>query len=144
MNPPPTSLPITSLRVIPMHQPQACCILRQTDWRFNSYMIVYMLECHSPKCLYDLEAPAYPLVAKCLICFLPTVHSFTLNTISLVMLSRHESPRQNESPLSTPRILCSHRWPSRDLTGPQKSWVWLSCCVDSVENENRDYAYFSF
>ena len=29
MNPPPTSLPITSLWVIPMHQPQACCILRQ-------------------------------------------------------------------------------------------------------------------
>ena len=28
MNPPPTSLPITSLWVIPMHQPQACCILR--------------------------------------------------------------------------------------------------------------------
>ena len=28
--PPPTSLPITSLWVIPMHQPQACCILRQT------------------------------------------------------------------------------------------------------------------
>ena len=30
MNPPLTSLPITSLWVIPMHQPQACCILRQT------------------------------------------------------------------------------------------------------------------
>ena len=30
MNPPPTSLPIISLWVIPMHQPQACCILRRT------------------------------------------------------------------------------------------------------------------
>ena len=28
--PPPTSLPTTSLWVIPMHQPQACCTLRQT------------------------------------------------------------------------------------------------------------------
>ena len=28
--PPPTSLPITSLWVIPMHQLQACCILHQT------------------------------------------------------------------------------------------------------------------
>ena len=30
MNPPPTSLPITSLWVIPVHQPQACCILHRT------------------------------------------------------------------------------------------------------------------
>ena len=30
LNPPPTSLPITSLWVIPMRQPQACCILHQT------------------------------------------------------------------------------------------------------------------
>ena len=28
--PPPSSLPTTSLWVIPMHQPQACCTLRQT------------------------------------------------------------------------------------------------------------------
>ena len=28
MNPPPTSLSTTSLLVIPMHQPQACCTLR--------------------------------------------------------------------------------------------------------------------
>ena len=38
MNPPPTSLPITSLWVIPMHQPQACCILHRT-------MILYMFQC---------------------------------------------------------------------------------------------------
>ena len=30
MNPPPTSLPTTSLWVISVHQPQACCILHQT------------------------------------------------------------------------------------------------------------------
>ena len=30
MNPPPTSLPTTSLWVIPMHLPQASCTLRQT------------------------------------------------------------------------------------------------------------------
>ena len=31
--PPPTSLPITSFWVIPMHQPQACC------WSENSYAV---------------------------------------------------------------------------------------------------------
>ena len=30
MKPPPTSLPTTSLWVIPVHQPQACCILHRT------------------------------------------------------------------------------------------------------------------
>ena len=30
MNPPPTSLPATSLWVIPVHQPQVCCILHRT------------------------------------------------------------------------------------------------------------------
>ena len=37
MNPPPTSLPITSLWVIPMHQPQACCTRRQT-WTGDSIL----------------------------------------------------------------------------------------------------------
>ena len=30
------------------------------DWRFNSYMIVYMLECHSPKSSHPLPLPLSP------------------------------------------------------------------------------------
>ena len=37
-NPPPTSLPVPSLWVIPVHQPQASCILHQT-WTGNSFLI---------------------------------------------------------------------------------------------------------
>ena len=40
LNPPPTSLPIPSLWVIPMHQPQASCILHWT-WTGDSFHIWY-------------------------------------------------------------------------------------------------------
>ena len=38
--PPPTSFPIPSLWVIPVHQPQASCILHRT-WTGNSFLICY-------------------------------------------------------------------------------------------------------
>ena len=40
LNPPPASLPIPSLWVIPVHQPQASCILHQT-WTGGSFLIWY-------------------------------------------------------------------------------------------------------
>ena len=40
LNPPTTSLPIPSLWVIPVHQPQASCILHQT-WTGDSFLIWY-------------------------------------------------------------------------------------------------------
>ena len=40
LNPPPTSLPIPSLWVIPVHQPQASCILHRT-WTGDSFCIWY-------------------------------------------------------------------------------------------------------
>ena len=40
LNPPPTSLPIPSLWVVPVHQPQASCILHRT-WTGNSFLIWY-------------------------------------------------------------------------------------------------------
>ena len=40
LNPPPTSLPVPSLWFIPVHQPQASCILHRT-WTGDSFLIWY-------------------------------------------------------------------------------------------------------
>ena len=43
------------------------------DWRFDSYMIVYMLQCHSPKSSHPLPLPLSPKVHYthlCLFCCL--------------------------------------------------------------------------
>ena len=40
LNPPPSSLPIPSLWVVPVHQPQASCIVHQT-WTGNSFHTWY-------------------------------------------------------------------------------------------------------
>ena len=53
LNPPPTSFPIPSLWVLPVHQPQASCILHRT-WTGDSFLIWYytcfnaILPNHSP------------------------------------------------------------------------------------------------
>ena len=38
------------------------------DWRFNSYMMVYMLECHSPKSSHPLRLPLSPKVRYTHLC----------------------------------------------------------------------------
>jgi len=71
LNPPPTSLPIPSLRVIPVHQPKHP--VSNLDWRFVSYMILYMFQCHSPKSSNPLPLPQSPKdcsIHLCLFCCL--------------------------------------------------------------------------
>ena len=61
LNPPPTSFPISSLWVIPLHQPQASLYpVLNLDWRFVSYMTLYMFQCHSPKSSHPLPLPQSP------------------------------------------------------------------------------------
>ena len=89
--PPPTTHPISSLWIIPVHQPQASCILypvSNIDWRFISYLIVYMFQCHSPKSSHPFPLPQSPKVHSihlCLFCCLAyrVIITIFLNSIYL-------------------------------------------------------------
>ena len=71
LNPPPSSLPIPSLWVIPVHQPQASCILHRT-WTGNSFLIWYytcfnaILPNHPP----NPQSPKDCSIHLCLFCCL--------------------------------------------------------------------------
>ena len=53
LNPPPSSFPVPSLRVVPVHQLQASSIMHRTwtgdSFHILSYVSCYMFQCHFPK-----------------------------------------------------------------------------------------------
>ena len=73
LNPPPSPLPVPSLRVIPVHQPPSIQYhALNLDWRLISY-ILYMFQCHSPKSSHPLPLPQSPKdcsIRLCLFCCL--------------------------------------------------------------------------
>ena len=58
LNPPPTSLPIPSLWVIPVH-PISCI-----EHRLAFHFLLYMFQCHSPKSPHPLPLPQSPKVCS--------------------------------------------------------------------------------
>ena len=57
LNAPPSSLPVPSLWVISVHQPQASSIMHRT-WTGDSFHIWYCtFQCHSPKSSHPLPLP---------------------------------------------------------------------------------------
>ena len=69
LKPAPTSLPISSLWVIPVHQPQASCIMNWT-WASDSFHSFHwhMFQCHSPKSSHPLPLPQSPKICSIHLC----------------------------------------------------------------------------
>ena len=89
LNPPPASLPVPSLWVIPVHQPQASCILHRT-WTGDSFlMILYMFQCHSPKSSHPLPLPQSPKVCSILLCLFCCLAYRVIVTIFLNSIYMH-------------------------------------------------------
>ena len=61
---PPSHLPPHNISLGHPHAPAPSMLYPASDidWRFNSYMIVYMLVCHSPKSSHPVPLPLSPKV----------------------------------------------------------------------------------
>ena len=82
--PPPTSLPIPSLWVIPVHQPQASGILHRT-WTGDSFLIWYytcfnvILPNHPPSLSHRVQKTVLYICLFCCLAYITYV-SYTVNT----------------------------------------------------------------
>ena len=88
---PPSHLPPHNISLGHHHAPAPSMLYPalDIDWRFDSYMIVYMLQCHSPKSSHPL--PLSPKVCSthlCLFCCLAyrVIIAFFLNSIYIYVL----------------------------------------------------------
>ena len=87
---PPSHLPPHNISVGHPHTPAPSMLYPASDidWRFNSYMIVYMLECHSPKSSHPLPLPQSPKecsIHLCLFCCLTYRVTVTIFLNSIYM-----------------------------------------------------------
>ena len=67
---PPSHLPPHNISLGHPHAPAPSILYpaSDVDWWFDSYMIVYMLECHSPKSSHPLPLPLSPKVHYTYLC----------------------------------------------------------------------------
>ena len=75
-----TPLPLHNTSLGHPHAPAPSMLYPASDidWRFDSYMIVYMLECHSPKSSHPLPLPLSPKVRYIQAILIPACESSSL------------------------------------------------------------------
>ena len=146
LNPPLTSLPIPSLWVIPVHQPQASCILHQT-WTGDLFLMWY-LECK----IGSLETPGVTgkfglgvqnEAGQRLIEFCQQNALVTANTLfqqhkrRLYTWTSPDGQHRNQ----TDYILCSQRWRSSiqsSKTRPGADWLRSWTFYWQIQTEIED------
>ena len=86
---PPTSLPIPSLRVIPVHQPWALSHESNLDWRSISHMVIYMFQSYSLKSSHPRLLPQSPKVSSLSLCLFCCLAYSVIITIFLNSIYMH-------------------------------------------------------
>ena len=87
LNPPPTSFPIRSLWVLPVHQPPSILYHElNLDRRFISHMIIYMFQCHSPKSSHPHHLPQSPKDCSIHLC----IYMEFRNMVSITLYARQQ------------------------------------------------------
>ena len=88
--------PIVNLLCLPSHTiplghpsvpaPSILYPASNLDWRFVSYMMLYMFQCHSPKSSHPLPLPQSPKVCSIHLCLFAISHTFHLSKFHIYVL----------------------------------------------------------